>query len=220
MRTARKILFGSLFFFLACSGDAKNEKDSSLSSTAKPPATTAARPLEKLTPPKTVEEIKQVYASTMQHLRSGQLDSVSVKYDCGGERSGTVTYFSHENKLKLIKHQYQEYDHFSATDQYFVVDESLFFAHFNRLTWSFDSNGAAEGATKDDIVEQRFYIIDKQAVQCLEKKYTIRSSSKDNPNVSQIPNKTVNCKSLKPIWKRYGDLLAFRSAAKQDCLQN
>ena len=62
--------------------------------------------------PASVDDIKQLYADLNDKLESRQLDSVSIKYDCNGERTGTVTYFSENGKLRVIRHVYSEYSHF------------------------------------------------------------------------------------------------------------
>ncbi|TCD01197.1 hypothetical protein [Pedobacter psychroterrae] len=168
--------------------------------------------------PTSVPEIKQAFSLINKKLEQGVLDSVSFKYDCKGERNGTVTYFSEKGKLAVIKHSYNEYSHFSAVDQYFVNDGSLFFAHFNRVVWSFASGQAAEGATKDDITEQRIYIAAEKPLLCLEKKYTINSHSSDNPIPGNLSNKEVECKTTASVLRGFGKLLAFKDSANRDCL--
>lgn len=164
--------------------------------------------------PQSIPEIRQVYNQTNQQLMAHQLDSVALKYNCNGERSGTVTYYSKNNELKAIKHQYNEYDHFSATDQYFVVGGKLYFVFFDRLTWSFAGNDI----TKDDITEQRIYVIDDQAIECLEKKYTVMSNATKKPISENIPNQKVACKSAQTMLKDFKTLINFREQKQQDCL--
>ncbi|TKC09945.1 hypothetical protein FA048_06970 [Pedobacter polaris] len=176
--------------------------------------------LNKVVPiPKSVVEIKQSYTATINKLKNGVLDSITLKYNCNNERSGTIVYFSENGKLLMIKHNYNEYDHHSATDQYFLNDKTLYFAYLNRLSWSFVSGATAEGATKDDITEQRLYIVDNQAIQCLEKKYSIFSQATNNPKPNAVPNKLVNCKPLKPIISEFNKLLAFQHNSKKGCLE-
>jgi len=169
--------------------------------------------------PRSVAEIREAYAFTVDQMNSGQLDSVSFKYNCQQERSGTVTYFSEKGILRIIRHQYAEYDHHEATDQYFLNNDStLFFAHLKRLSWSFESVVGKDGATKDDIKEQRIYIVDKEAIQCLEKKFTTRSTSSDNPKPEAVPNKQVACRPIKPLLKDLQQLLDFRHSEDHSCL--
>ncbi|TDQ08257.1 hypothetical protein [Pedobacter metabolipauper] len=169
--------------------------------------------------PSSVEEIKQVYTATVNKLQSGSLDSTSFKYDCNGERRGTVTYFFDKGKLSIIKHAYSEYDHYSATDQYFVNDDELFFAHLKEVTWSFESGGAAEGATKDNITERRYYVVKEKSIHCLEKKYTIRSHSSDNPQPEQVQSKEVACKPASSLNVDFRKLIAFRTSSDHSCLK-
>ena len=168
--------------------------------------------------PKSVSEIKQAFAIINDRLMHGLLDSISYTYDCSGERNGTVTYYSDNGKLAVIKHSYNEYSHFSAIDQYFVNEGKLYFTFLDSTVWSFEPGHAAEGATKDDITEQRLYLNEEKPLLCLEKKYTRRSQSSDNPNPDRIESKEVKCKSLEPVLKDYNRLLAFKDASSRDCL--
>lgn len=165
-----------------------------------------------------VDAIKGAFSSIHQKLQKGKLDSLSIKYDCDGERSGTVTYYNEAGQLKLIKHSYSEYSHFSAEDYYYVNKDSVFFMYAKETVWSFESGQAAEGATKDDIIEKRSYISQSKPILCLEKKYTYRSKATNNQHPDQVANKEVECKTIEPIMLDYGKLLAFKDSKKQDCL--
>ncbi len=46
-------------------------------------------------------------------------------------------YFLDKTGLRLIKHIYNEYSHFSATDEYFVKNDTLFFSFNKPVWWSF-----------------------------------------------------------------------------------
>lgn len=168
--------------------------------------------------PSSVATIKQVYANTVNQLRAGLLDSVSYNYNCEQERSGKISYFSKDGKLMIIKHSYSEYSHFEANDQYFVNDDRLYFAHLNRLMWSFVS-GAGDDVTKDDITESRFYVVDNQPILCLEKKFTIIKNAKDNPTPDNVPNKVVACKPINGLLKDFNALVSFKDKANKDCLE-
>ena len=168
--------------------------------------------------PKTLTEIKSAYSNTINNLKQNSLQADSVKYNCAGERSGTITYFEKDGKLILIKHSYNEYDHFSAVDQYFIKDDSLYFTYSQQTAWSFESGSAAESTTKDDITESRIYITNNQAILCLEKRYTIKSKSTNNPIPDQIQNKSVECKNTGSIIRNLKNLLAFKSKPEGSCL--
>lgn len=168
--------------------------------------------------PKTIDEIKAVYAATLQDLKLNQLAADSVKYDCAGEKSGTITYFEKDGKLILIKHSYSEYDHFSANDKYFVRDKNLYFAYLQQTVWRFESGNGPEPITTDDITESRFYLIDNQKFKCLEKKYSIKSKSTNNPIPDRIQNKIVDCKNTASLISNFKNLVAFKSKPKGSCL--
>lgn len=171
-----------------------------------------------ITKPSLVATIKQAYSATVKLLQSGELDSVSYNYNCQQERSGRISYFSKNGKLMMIKHSYNEYSHFEATDQYFVNDDQLYFAHLNSLVWSFVS-GEGDGATKDDITESRVYVVKNQSILCLLKKFTIRKNAKDNPEADDVPNKVVNCKPIKGLLKDFNALVTFKDKGNKDCLE-
>ena len=168
--------------------------------------------------PTSVEQIKQRFAFINTKLQDGLLDSIAYKYDCNGERSGTVTYFTDNGKLAMIKHSYNEYSHFEATDRYFISNDNLYFAYFNRLNWSFEPGQAAEGATTDHITEQRFYIAKQQALLCLEKKYTKRSKAPANLQPANVQNKKVECHPIAPVIKDFNKLVEFKDNVNHDCL--
>ncbi|RYF24362.1 MAG: hypothetical protein EOO42_05905 [Flavobacteriales bacterium] len=205
----------SLLILVACNNPKENKVDSQKDSVTVP-ATSETEPVA--TVPKTIEEIKSLYINTANQLEKGTLDSVAYKYNCNNERSGTVTYFSQGGSLKMVKHSYNEYDHFSATDQFFVSADTLYFVYYNRTFWSFESGQAAEGATKDDITEQRFYISNNQALQCLEKKFAIRSHLPNQPTSAQVANKIIKCNDVKPLQNEFNKLLAFQKQDNKDCL--
>jgi hypothetical protein len=163
-------------------------------------------------------QIKQRYALFNQKLRDGRLDSIAFTYDCQQEKSGTVTYFSERGVLAMVKHSYSEYSHFHAVDLYYVDNNKLYFTFFNRTTWSFDSGPAVDGATKDNIKEQRMYIDQEEPLLCLEKKYIKRSHSADNPLPEKLPNSEVNCEPIKPVLSAFDTLIEFKNSSNHDCL--
>lgn len=167
---------------------------------------------------KNVEDIKKEYDYVVTKINNNGMDSTSFTYNCHDEKKGTIVYYLDNDDLRMIKHTYYEYSHFSATDSYFVKDSSLFFVYFNRVSWSFDPHGKGVSDTKDDITESRFYIIDNNPVMCLEKKFTIRSSENTSPNMAS--NEEVVCSSLQPILKEFRLLVKYKSQKKSvSCLE-
>ena len=167
--------------------------------------------------PTSVEDIQLAYKEIIASYEKGTLDSTSFKYNCNGEKSGTVTYFSAQGKLKMIKHNYNEYDHHEMLDQYYVFENTLFFAHLKSLSWSFDSG--PEGSTKDRITEKRIYLSAKSPIKCLEKQYEIRLHAGVNPNPESVPNKEVACTLTKStIEKPFKLLTKYWKASPPNCL--
>jgi len=162
----------------------------------------------------TVAGIQETYSSVMKQLESGAMDSTSFKYSCQGEKGGTVTYFSNEGQLRLVVHRYHEYDHYSAVDRYFVEEGRLYFAYLNGVSWSFEDGGG----TRDNVKEQRIYVVNQRPIRCLEKKYAIRSKAGDNPRPETVANKEVDCKSPASIIGPYRILLKYREKGTSGCL--
>ena len=153
---------------------------------------------------KTVDGIKQEYNLVNAQMTSQKLDSTSFEYACD-ERSGNVVYYSDKGKLKVVKH-FQADSHFSSTETYFVDEGKTYFIFQDETVWSFDGGLPDQPETKDDIVERRYYIVDNKAIQCLEKKYTLKSSSANNPKSENIPNKEMKNCSIVELEKNF-DLL-------------
>lgn len=205
-------------FLFACVQDKRTGENAVADTIAVAGDSAAKTPVTVVQNPESVSEIKQAFAIINDKLQRALMDSISYKYDCSGERNGTITYYSDNGKLAVIRHSYNEYSHFSAIDHYFVNDGKLYFTFLNRSVWSFESGQAAEGATKEDNTEQRLYIHEKKPLLCLEKKYTTRPQSSNNPDPEIIQSKEVKCKSMEPVLKQYDRLLAFKDGSSHDCL--
>jgi len=160
--------------------------------------------------------IKQQFALINSKLLGKTLDSTVREYDCQQERGGKVSYYSDKGKLVVIRHTYNEHDHFSATDTYFMTDDKLFFAYLTSTTWEFVSGGASESLTKDNTIAQRIYLDGGKAILCLEQNYEQLSTATHTNPINPV-NKQVACKSLQPLLKELRQLLAFRNS-KGNCL--
>lgn len=162
-------------------------------------------------------DIHSAYSRIMRKKNGGNLDSTTFKYSCYNEKSGRVAYFSEQGKLKLITHSYNEYDHFSAEDQYFIEDGQLYFVYQKTVTWAFESG--PEGSTKDNIIERRMYLAGNKPIKCLQKKFTIRSQSADNPTSEQVPNKAVDCNWGPEAEKKFKLLEKYHGRPAPKCLE-
>jgi len=163
--------------------------------------------------------IQEAYVATVENRKAGGLDSTFFEYDCNGEKSGRVVYFSKEGQLVLIKHDYGEYSHHEFEEEYFLRDNELFFAFKKSTSWTFDS-GAAEGATKDDVTETRIYYQNEHAFRCLQKQYIMRSKSIDNPIPEELTNKKIDCQKASSSLATFRLLLARRKNPTNDCLKS
>ncbi len=139
-----------------------------------------------------MEDIRRAYSEILAARETNRMDSSSFDYDCNGERAGRVSYFSDKQGLRLIRHTYSEYSHFSATDEYFLKGDSLFFVFQAHVSWHF----VGEGETRDDVTQNRFYIIDGKALKCLQKKFTAETPSSTSMQPSMAANRETDCASL------------------------
>lgn len=160
----------------------------------------------------TVAGIKQEYNLVNSKIAEKKLDSVGFNYECD-EISGNVVYFSDQGDLKMVKH-FQADSHFSSTDSYFINEGKPYFIFKDETVWSFDGGTPEKPVTKDEVTEQRFYIVDQKAVQCLEKKYILKSNSDSNPKSENVPNKEMNNCSIADLQKTF-DLL-MKNKARRD----
>lgn len=211
------LLSFSLFGITGCNETTSNRQETAASTVDSLPQT---EPLADtlLKAPETIEAIQMSYAKTMDDLRKGKLDSSGFDYNCQEERAGRVTYFSVNGQLILIRHVYGEFSHYEAEQHYYIQGDQLYFIVERGTSWAFDS-AAGEGATKDHITEHRIYLRENQPFHCLEKKYILRSQATDNPNVDDLPNKTIDCTSATHLLETYRTLRAQQSNPTNGCLE-
>lgn len=139
-----------------------------------------------------IDGIKKEYDLVNSKLTTKTLDSVSFKFECE-ERSGDVVYYSEKGTLKAIKY-FTADSHFSSVEKYFISDDQPFFVFKDETVWSFDGGSPEKPETKDEVTQQRIYLANNKIIQCLEKKFTIKSSVANKPNPETIPNnENKNC---------------------------
>lgn len=196
------LLIFALLFVISCK-DAKDKNVSNSSNAISSKVKSHSLSLEKNL--SSVDGIKQEYSKVNSQLVGKKLDSVGFKYECD-EISGNVVYYFDKGTLKLVKH-FQADSHFSSTENYFVDEGKPYFILKDDTVWSFDGGTSDKPETKDDVTEQRFYIVDNKAIQCLEKKYTLKSNSKTNPKSENVPNKEMKNCSIAELQKTFDVLM-------------
>ncbi len=217
-----------IFSFVSCNGNSETKTDESSdleqNSTSSENETVteniSTQTNQEITELQTVEDIRAEYQSIMSKITDGKMDSTSFEYSCYEELSGKVIYFLENGQLRMIKY-HQGWEHGGFTKEYFLKDNTPFFIFDNNLGWSFDGTTVnGESQTRDEITEKRFYIIDNQLIKCLEKKFTIRSSVKNNPTSETVANKEVNCSDLTELMKDYELVLKYKNqTANMECLE-
>ncbi|REC78568.1 hypothetical protein DRF60_08955 [Chryseobacterium elymi] len=157
-----------------------------------------------------IAEIKKEYGILQTHLEAKKLRSNGFTYNCNEEPSGEATFFSDKDEVKIIEHFYTEHSHFSASEKYFIKNGEPFFIFKKETVWSFDGGTPEKPITKDDITETRIYLQNNKPLKCLEKKYSIRSDSKEKNISDQISGKEIQC-SPGELLKTYQSLLKHKN---------
>lgn len=168
--------------------------------------------------PQTIDEIKAEYTSLNNQLISKKLDSATFDYECG-EISGNVVYYSSNGELKNIKHFYAD-SHFSSVENYYLKNGKPYFIFKDDTVWNFDGGTPEKPETKDEVEQQRIYIVNEKPIECLEKKFSIKSSSKNNPKPENVQNvQSKNC-SYSELQKTFKILLKNKDKkGKTTCIQ-
>ncbi len=156
-----------------------------------------------------VDDIRKEFHKTQSKILQRKLDSLGFSYECD-ERVGDVTYYYDQNDLKMIRFSTGD-SHFSSEQHYYINTGKPYFVYIKETLWSFDGGTADKPETKDDITEKRFYISDGKPVLCLEKKYTVKSSSANNPKPQDVKNTEIRSCSISDLEKQYGILLKYKN---------
>jgi hypothetical protein len=156
-----------------------------------------------------IAEIKKEYSMLQAQLETKKLRSNGFTYNCNEEPSGKVTFFSEKGEIKVIEHFYTEHSHFSASERYFIKNGEPFFIFREETVWNFDGGTPEKPITKDDITETRIYLQHNKPLKCLEKKYSIRSDSKEKNISDQISGKEIQC-NTDELLKTYQSLLKHK----------
>tara|TARA_Y100000815_G_C13333780_1_gene497038 strand:- start:1646 stop:2236 length:591 start_codon:yes stop_codon:yes gene_type:complete len=154
-------------------------------------------------------DIKVDYLDIVKARDNNNLKETHLKYNCNGEKSGEIHFYTDDSGLRFIEHVHAEYDHHQAKDQYFIKDGKLFFIFLEKTDWSFVESQAAENATQDKITEERYYIAGDTLINCLTKQYTVRSDAENNTRSEDIPNKKANCPPIEDLMSQYNLLLKY-----------
>jgi len=212
----KTLLISSLFLILSCKKE-NNKTIHESSNSESLSSKTSGDSLKLKKNLNSVEGIKKEYNILNSKLLSKKLDSTSFEYECE-ERSGNVVYYSENGILKVVKH-FNADSHFSSTENYFINDGKPYFVFKDETVWSFDGGTPEKPETKDNITEQRYYIAEGKPVQCLEKKYTLKSSLKNNPKSENIQNKELKNCSINDLQKTFDLLMKNKDKkGKINCL--
>jgi hypothetical protein len=147
-----------------------------------------------------LEDIKKEYAAVNNLLTAKKLDSTGFTYYCN-EKEGEVVIYKQDGKIRMVKDFYAQHSHFSSSTRYFIKNNQVFFIFQDETLWNFDGGTPEKPETKDDITEKRMYILNNKAVQCLEKKYSVRSKG-NNQDPNKITIRETTC-DISELMKNY-----------------
>lgn len=194
----KSILVSCILFVFSC----KKENDIKSNDRTMVPDSTHLKSNMESVPVKndltSVEGIRKEYTLIRSKLAGKKLDSLSFSYECE-ERSGNVVYYSENGILQAVRH-FTADSHFSSSENYFIHEGQPFFIFKDDTVWSFNGGTPEKPETKDDVTQQRIYLSGKRVIQCLEKKFSIKSNSSLNPDPEKIPNiENRNCNAQEVI---------------------
>jgi len=199
------LLISGLFLIVSCNKENKQKTSENFAVTNSLNSNKASDSLSLKNTLSSVDDIKREYNLVNSQLLAKKLDSSRFDYECE-ERTGNVVYYSEKGILKIIK-RFDADSHYSTVENYFVSDGKPYFIFKDETLWNFDGGTPEKPETKDDITEKRFYMVDGKPIQCLEKKYTLRSNAKNNPKPENISsNQMKNC-SVDELQKTFNLLL-------------
>ncbi|RZK38207.1 MAG: hypothetical protein EOO90_22985 [Pedobacter sp.] len=167
--------------------------------------------------PKTLTEIQKSFEMLELWKSQGKLDSITKDFDCNGEASAKAEYFYQGETLCMIKVEYQEHDHYSSDISFYLDKGKPFFIFRIDHTWTFAEGMAAEGITKENIKEKRYYVIDNKPAKYLEKKYSYLSNE-SKPDGAMIVAKESSAATLPLEMANLKKLLESKSSQTDDCL--
>lgn len=187
----------SLVLILSCN----KQKESSEQSSANDLSTVKKDTASPDRTPQNIDEIKKEFTALNEKLLSQSLDSVSFTYTCN-EIEGKANFYYEKQNLRMVKH-FSADSHFSSVTNYYVKNNEVFFIFKEETLWQFDGGTSEKPITKDSISQQRIYLNNGKAIQCLEKHFKIRSAGK-NINPETVPNKKGNCdvKELMDVYRK------------------
>lgn len=167
--------------------------------------------------PKTLKEIQKSFEMLELWRSQGKLDSITKDFDCNGEAGAKAVYFYKEETLCMIDVKYQEHDHYSSDMSFYLVKGKPFFIFRKDHTWTFAEGMAAEGITKENIREKRYYIINGKPAKYLEKEYSYLSNER-KPDGAMIVAKESSAAKLPLEMANFKKLLESKPLENGNCL--
>lgn len=151
-----------------------------------------------------IQHIKSKYQEISELEEKKLLTEKEIWYSCEDQSlSGSLTYYYHNQELKLIFHSFDQ-GHYYAFHHYYISDDALFFYFcddgFDNHENIYDKKTGEWIDTKENwsSSELRVYFDKKKAIKCLVKEY-------DNEDVTE------------EIKQQYSDVSLFFKNEEKEC---
>lgn len=169
----------------------------------------------KMPAPQNIEEIKREFTILNQKVLSKKLDSSGFTYECE-ETYGEGSFYYENGQLSMVRY-FTADSHFSSVTRYYLKHDEIFFIFREDTVWRFDGGTAEKPVTRDDISQQRVYLVNGNPVQCLQKEFTVRSVGR-HQDPEKIPNRKTRC-DIRELMKDYLRVLKnIDKKGRTDCI--
>ena len=169
------------------------------------------------------QTIKSQFETITNLKKEGLLQEKTNSYSCPDQSlQGILSYFYQGSELQLITHTVDQ-GHHSITYHYYINNDLLFFCFieegFDNDVSQYDPNTGdlVEVEENWNIIEQRIYYNNNEAIRCLEKYFDNKDVNdeitKQFSDVSDhFSNQGIPCDNaqIRKIFKRFSGLLLFK----------
>ncbi len=150
-------------------------------------------------------------------LADAKLRHDSLAFECEHTRDGgRLSFFREEDDLRLLRYSYYNGDRHGGVINAYVAHDSLFYAHVEEGTWSFDQEAPQDDGIlhiKEDYTEYFYYYgVAGAAIRCLQKNYIVRSSVELPLELEKIQANEISCGGAQVLQAFFSRVRAVETA--------
>ncbi|MEO1586542.1 MAG: hypothetical protein AAFS00_04595 [Bacteroidota bacterium] len=157
-----------------------------------------------------IQDIREKYAYITQNINSMRVVQINIECPTYPE-SGALTFYYEGERLRLVVHDYSDGGHGGGENQYFVWDGQMFFYYANGGYWTFAQSEGDTPVTVDHVEEYRYYYKEKIPIRYLEKRYSCKSTDKNQKTSAQVPNEEGSYGAAEEALEEFQKMLLFES---------